>query len=150
MRAIVLALTAASTLCFATAAIGQSVTVPKLRENARYVDVTSWAFVPNGTARAKDIWHNIYLPAMREAGTPLPTILHPDTGDWDMVLLFPLPGGFSDLQYTNVSPADAKWWSVVERKLGAAKAEALSIEMEKLIARKQRYLAHEHLEPAKR
>ncbi len=128
----------------------QTIDAPKMREDARYLDVTMWKFIPNSTARAKDIWHNIYLPAMREAGIPLPTVLHPDTGEWDMVIIFPLPGGYSDLHYTNFSPSDAKWWAVVGRKVGgAAKAEALGEEMERLIARKDRYLAHEHLDVGK-
>ena len=146
MRATFVIVLAAALASPSSPAEAQSAIEPKLRENARYIDVTSWKFVPNGTARAKDIWHDIYLPAMREAGIPMPIVLHPDSGEWDMVILFPLPGGYSDLQYTNISPSDAKWWSLVQRKLGTEKADAVSVEMEMLIARKDRYFAHEHLD----
>ena len=127
------------------AALGQTVDPPKKREDARYMDVNNWAFVPGGVSRAKEIWHDIYIPAMKEAGVPLPTILHPDTGEWDMVIIFPLPGGYADLQYTNLSPSDAKWVAKMEKKLGADKVRAIGVELDKLIARKERYIAHEHL-----
>ena len=129
-------------------ASGQTVDPPKKRENARYMDVNNWAFVPGGVGRAKEIWHDIYIPAMKAAGVPLPTILHPDTGEWDMVIIFPLPGGYADLQYTNLSPSDAKWVAEMEKKLGADKAKAIGVELDKLITRKERYIAHEHLEDA--
>ena len=150
MRLLTFALFAASSVAFSGSAFGQTADPPKKRENARYMDVNNWAFVPNGAERAKQIWHDIYLPAMKAAGVPLPTILHPDTGEWDMVIIFPLPGGFADLEYTNLSPSDAKWVAQIERKLGGAdKASAIGAELDKLIARKERYLAHEHLDDAK-
>ena len=128
--------------------VAQTADPPRKRENARYMDVNNWAFVPGGVSRAKEIWHQIYIPAMKAAGTPLPTILHPDTGEWDMVIIFPLPGGYADLQYTNLSPSDAKWVAQMERRLGVERAKAIGVERERLIARKERYIAHEHLEDA--
>ena len=128
--------------------VAQTADPPRKRENARYMDVNNWAFVPGGVSRAKEIWHQIYIPAMKAAGTPLPTILHPDTGEWDMVIIFPLPGGYADLQYTNLSPSDAKWVAQMERRVGVERAKAIGVELERLIARKERYIAHEHLEDA--
>ena len=145
MRLQALALFVALSVSVPASSFGQTADPPRKRENARYVDVNNWAFVPGGTARAKEIWHDIYLPAMKAAGTPLPTILHPDTGEWDMVIIFPLPGGYADLQYTNLSPSDAKWVAQMERTLGVETARAIGVELDKLVVRKERYIAHEHL-----
>lgn len=145
MRFRAFALFAALNMALIGPAFGQTADPPKKRENARYLDVNNWAFVPGGTSRAKEIWDEIYIPAMKSAGVPLPTVLHPDTGQWDMVIIFPLPGGYTDLEYTNLSPSDAKWVAQMERTLGVEKAKAIGIELDKLIARKERYIAHEHL-----
>ena len=145
MRIWTQALVAALCAALTGPALGQTADPPKKRENARYMDVNNWAFVPGGVSRAKEIWHDIYLPAMKTAGIPLPTILHPDTGEWDMIIIFPLPGGYADLQYTNMSPSDAKWVAAMERKMGVDQARAVGIELDKLVARKERYIAHEHL-----
>ncbi len=139
------ALFAALSMTLIGPAFGQTADPPKKRENARYMDVNNWAFVPGGVSRAKEIWHDIYIPAMKAAGVPLPTILHPDTGGWDMVIIFPLPGGYADLEYTNISPSDAKWVGQMQRKFGVEKAKAIGVELDKLITRKERYIAHEHL-----
>lgn len=146
MRLFALSLIAASSLALSTAGSAQTADPPKKRENARVVIVDSWAFVPNGIGRAKDIWHNIYMPAMKQAGVPLPIVLHPDTGEWNMVIITQL-GGYADLEYSNITPTDAKWWALVERKYGGAdKALAIGNELQKLIARRESYIAHEHLD----
>lgn len=125
----------------------QTADPPEKRANARFVVVETVKFVPNGKARAEEIWGDYYLPAMKQAGVPLPTILHPDTGEWDFVIIYPLAGGITDLEYTNISPSDAKWWALVEKKLGGpAKALEMGRELQRLIARKDSYLAHEHLD----
>nr|MBA2635316.1 hypothetical protein [Sphingomonas sp.] len=70
MRLFALTLVAASTLVLSTAGSAQTADPPKKRENARFVDVNNWKFVPNGVERAKEIWHDIYIPAMKQAGVP--------------------------------------------------------------------------------
>jgi hypothetical protein len=137
-------------LMLASSASAQTADPPRKRENARFVIVETWKFVPNGTARAEEIWERTYMPAMKEAGLPLPTVLHPDTGDWDYVIIYPLAGGITDLEYTNISPSDAKWWALIEKKLGnPEKATEMGRELQRLIARKQTFLAHEHLDLVK-
>lgn len=130
MQVFALALIAASTMALSSAGSAQTADPPKKRDNARFVIVDNWAFVPNGEGRAKEIWHDIYIPAMKQAGVPLPTTLHPDTGEWDMVTIYPLAGGITDIEYTNISPSDAKWWALIERKFGGAdKALAIGREL---------------------
>lgn len=135
MQTVKLALFAAAVLAFATSTFAQTADPPAKREKARFVMVENIRFVPNGKARA---------------GVPLPNILHPDTGEWDYVIIYPLAGGITDLDYHNISPSDAKWWAIVERKAGGAnKALAMGQELQRLIARKESYLAHEHLDAGK-
>ena len=142
MKTITVALFAASVLALSTSASAQTADPPAKRENARFVIVENIKFVPNGKERAEEIWIDHYVAAMKQAGVPLPTILHPDTGEWDYVIIYPLAGGITDLDYHNISPSDAKWWAIVERKAGSAdKALAMGQELQRLIARKESYLA---------
>jgi hypothetical protein len=114
------------------------------RENVRYVVVQMWKFTPGGRERALNIYHDTYMPAMKEAGAALPIIVHPDSGPWDVVMVATLPGGPTDLEY-NLSPSDAVWWRIIERKLGAQKARELGTELDRLIAVRDSYVGHEHL-----
>jgi hypothetical protein len=137
-------------MSFSFVATAQPADPPRKRENARFVIVEQWKFVPNGTARAEEIWERNYMPAMKEAGLPLPMVLHPDTGEWDYVVIYPLVGGITDLEYTNISPSDAMWWAIVDKKVGGAdKALEMGKELQSLIARKETFLAHEHLDLVK-
>ena len=113
------------------------------RANARYLTVEMWKFVPGTRGRALEIFEENYVPAMRAAGHPLPTIIHPQTGPWDMILLYPLAGGPEDLEF-DLSPSDERWWRILEQRVGVPPALELGNELQRLIIQKDSYLAHEH------
>ena len=93
-----------------------------VNEVTRY-KVHFYKFGPGGKDKARElIWEHI-LPAIREAKLPEPIILHPDDGEWDMISMFPLAGGYTDLHF-NVSPSELKWQSIALRK-GDEKFKAL-------------------------
>lgn len=115
------------------------------RTGARYIMVEFWKFAPGTRQRALEIYEQNYLPAMRAAGTPLPTIIHPQTGPWDMILLYPLNGGPSDLEY-DLSPTEVRWWRILEQRVGVPQAIALGNELQRLIVQKDSYVAHEHID----
>ena len=114
------------------------------RENSRYMTVELWKFAPGGRPRALQIYEENFVPAMRAAGTPLPTIIHPQTGPWDMMVIFPLGGGPEDLEF-DLSPTDARWWRILEQRVGVTQALELGNELQRLIVQKDSWLAHEHL-----
>ena len=87
-------------------------------------------------------WDHI-LPAMRKAGVPEPIVLHPEDGEWDMVSLYPLPGGYTDLHY-NSSPSDARWQTIALQGEQGDKFKALTAELQKLIVRETSFISHCH------
>ncbi len=107
MRKILTFLGAALLILPSMPVAGQEIEADPITEVKRY-KVYFYKFVPGGADRVREILWDVFLPAMRETDTPLPTILHPDDGEWDMVTLFPLLGGYTDLHF-NSSPTDAKW-----------------------------------------
>ena len=142
IRAIVLAGLIAFNLTCAGLAIAQEQSTR--RENARYLTVEMWKFAPGSRGRALTIYEQNFLHAMRTAGTPLPTIIHPQTGPWDMIVLYPLGGGPTDLEF-DLSPTEARWWRILEQRVGVPQALELGNELQRLIVQRDSYFAHEHL-----
>ncbi len=62
-----------------------------------------------------------------------------------MIVLYPLGGGPTDLEY-DLSPTEARWWRILEQRLGAAQALEMGNELQRLIVQRDSYLAHEHRE----
>lgn len=130
--------------CFlaAPAAVAQEVAAEEVTGVKRYL-VTMFKLGPEGRSSLKDIIWGTWLPAMKEAGVPPPIILHPDDGEWDMIFISPLPGGYTDLHF-NVSPSEAKWIAVAEKKVGKKALDEMFAKYHKAIVRKHSFIAHEH------
>ena len=120
----------------------QDVSADEVKDVKRHL-VIFYKFGPEGRSALKDMIWGTFLPAMREAGTPVPTILHPDDGKWDMVMIVPLAGGYTDLHY-NLSPSDAKWHSVAIKKVGKEAFDAMWDKWSKAIVNQESFIAHEH------
>ena len=85
-----------------TPATAQAVGPDPINDVTRY-KVYFYKFGPGGKDLARQmIWDHI-LPAMRKAGVPEPLVLHPEDGEWDMISLYPLPGGYTDLHWQHVA-----------------------------------------------
>lgn len=121
--------------------VAQEVKPDPINEVSRY-KVYFYKFAPNGKDRARQLVWDHMLPAMREARLPEPIILHPDDGEWDMVSLYPLNGGYNDLHF-NTSPSDSKWQSIALRK-GGEKFTTLAQQVAASIVRETSFVAHRH------
>lgn len=115
------------------------------RENTRVVRIQLMQLVPGGRHRANEIIYKHFLPAMREAGITVPTVIDPDSGEWDYIIITPLEGGYGDLGHTTTA-ADARWLNVLAKREASQKAaDALEEEFGRLLARQQVIIGHEHL-----
>lgn len=138
-RSLVAAL--AAMLLWSIPAVAQEVQPDPINDVTRY-KVYFYKFTPEGKEKARELVWDHKLPAMREAKVPEPIILHPDDGEWDMISLNPLVGGFTDLHF-NSSPTDAKWQSIAVRR-GGEKFKALGAEVARMIVRETSFIAHRH------
>lgn len=125
--------------------LAQDVQPDPINEVTRY-KVYFYKFTPEGKDLARRVLWNHMLPAMREAGVVEPIILHPEDGEWDMVSLYPLPGGYDDLHF-NISPSDARWQSIAARGSKGEEFKALGAQMQKAIVRETSFIAHRHDKP---
>lgn len=82
-------------------------------------------------------------PVEKEIGTQFQSI-HMNTGQWDRIETFKMPGGAADLGW-RVSPNQAQFMNALARKMGGmAAAEKLIAEFESLIAARETHIAHTH------
>ena len=102
-----------------------------------------YKFAPDGKDIARQVMWDHILPAMRKAGVPEPIVLHPEDGEWDMVSVYPLPGGYTDLHY-NTSPTDAKWLTIAMQGEQGKKFKELTAQLQKLIVRETSFISHCH------
>jgi hypothetical protein len=120
----------------------QAVGPDPINDVTRY-KVYFYKFAPGGKDLARQmIWDHI-LPAMRKAKVPEPLVLHPEDGEWDMISLYPLPGGYTDLHY-NSSPSDARWQSIATSGENGDAFKNIASQLQALIVRETSLIAHCH------
>lgn len=129
-------------LAAAVPASAQAVGPDPINDVTRY-KVYFYKFGPGGKDMARQmIWDHI-LPAMRKAGVPEPLVLHPEDGEWDMISLYPLPGGYTDLHF-NSSPTDARWQSIATSGEKGQQFAKIVSQLQPLIVRETSLIAHCH------
>ncbi len=131
-----------ASLVLSNALSAQEVKPDPINEVTRY-KVYFYKFTAEGKDLARKVLWNHMLPAMREAGIDEPIILHPEDGEWDMVSLYPLAGGYTDLHF-NASPTDARWQTIAMRGEKGETFKELSSRMQKAIVRETSFIAHRH------
>ncbi len=133
--------TVAMAVALSAPSFAQEVRPDPINEVTRY-KVFFYKFGPGGKDKARQLVWDHMLPAIREAKLPEPIILHPDDGEWDMVSMYPLNGGYGDLHF-NTSPSESKWQSIAVRR-GGDKFKALGQEVAASIVRETSFVAHRH------
>ena len=114
-------------------------------DNVTIANVVHIAFKPGARTRAMDIIDDHFAPAGAAAGTPGPLfVVHMDTGKWDMILAWEMPGGFDDLMWYR-SPNSVAWFNALaEQEGGEEAAQALLTEYRSLVASRYNEVAHIH------
>ncbi len=83
--------------------------------------------------KALEIVKNKFAPAAKASGVKMPKVFQCSTGEWDVIYLFHLKDGVSDLEW-QISPIDAKWFAAfVEQEGGMEAAEKVYAEYDELI-----------------
>ncbi len=100
---------------------------------------------PDKVGRVQEIVYGHLLPAGQAAGNAKPQVYEFSTGEWNMVIFFPMPDGPSSLAWER-APSDAKFFAALAKQEGSPeKAQALFMEFlgcmqesRQEVARKQR------------
>lgn len=116
---------------------------PQPRMNADSMMVDMVKFKPGTTARLAEI-EKMFSQANKAANIPDPMVVHFQTGPWDAVYIFTLPGGFADLGYVR-SPTDVAFMNALAGVAGGKdKAEALLKEWDAAIENRVSNIGHHH------
>ena len=116
---------------------GATQELPKAKKftNAKWYVLANVDFKPGLVDSAMKIAVEHMDPARRAAGRPVPRRLRNVAGKWDLTLIFPLPGGPSDLKYA-VSPQDEKYMAALAKQEGGLKqARAVGRRWSELVLR---------------
>ena len=112
-------------------------------EGVRWVMVEFVKFLPGKRSRAAEIVEGPFTAASNEIGGGV-IDLHLNTGEWDFITVFPLPGGPADLTWTT-SPVDVRFMNALARHAGGMDAaRKLLAEFDTLVAKHERHIAHRH------
>ena len=117
-----------------------------VRENVRYVQIEYIRAATGGYERLNELLYSHYFPALRETGAPLPTVIHPDSGKWNFIIIWTMPGGMRDLEFHTL-PFHEKAGQAILKKVGEAKAKAFGEDWNRLIVERATTVGHEHLRP---
>lgn len=120
-------------------------TTPQRVENVTWHSLEFIKFGEGKRARAMEIIEKYFAAADRDLGNAGQVIdLHLDTGEWDVIVAFPMSGGPNDMTW-QTSPEEIEWRNAVAKRAGGKEqAKALFTEWDGLIARRQKHVAHRH------
>ena len=90
------------------AAAQEDFTQPKKFENMEWYNAYFVKFEPGMKEEGLKIIEEHFVPVDKELGRTEPTAFLFRTGDWDMIVYFPLEEGPSTLAW-QISPEDAEW-----------------------------------------
>ena len=83
--------------------------------------------------KAMKIVKDKFAPAAKASGVKMPKVFQCRTGEWDVIYLFHLQDGVSDLEW-QMSPMDAKWFAAfAEQEGGLEAAQKAYAEYDELI-----------------
>lgn len=117
-----------------------------VRQNVRYVQIEYLRVASGGYERMNEMLYSHYFPALRDAGMPLPTVIHPDSGKWNFIIVWAMPGGMRDLEFHTL-PLHEKAGAAALKAMGEEKVKAFGEEWNRLILERETVVGHEHLRP---
>jgi len=117
---------------------------PTIRENADYMNIVLVDIKAGKRDRAEEIIDEYFAKASKAAGTPMPYLVHLQTGSWDFLVAWDMKDGPVEFTYTS-TPNGKKWWAaMVELTGGEDEAKAIQDEYSSLVARTTSMLGHHH------
>ncbi len=113
-------------------------------ENVSWNQIVMIKFAPGKMDRAKEII-KIYDDAGKAAKTQGPEKYWMATGDYDLMVIWKLDGGPSDLEW-QISPDDVKWMAEMVKSQGSDEnVQKLQVEFSGLINNSNSYLSRKEL-----
>lgn len=118
---------------------------PERMEGVTWARVSMTKFKSGKRARALEIIRDYFAKADGMAGLESGVHgIHLNSGEWDVIYVFPMKGGPSDLTWIT-SPDDIKWMaSMVELAGGQEEAMKILEEFDSLVQESTSYIGHAH------
>ena len=112
--------------------------------NARFIRIEMIKFKPGGEDRAFELEDKYIDPARKLSGVWPLAEYHTQTGPWDRMYVWDLPGGLADVEW-QVDPAQAKFLAALAKVTGSSeKALAIMTEWDSLVERRETTIGHYH------
>lgn len=125
------------------AAEAQSIEAWKI-PNARFVRIEMIKFKPGGEDRAFELEDEYINPARKLSGVWPLAEYHTQTGPWDRIYVWDLPGGLADVEW-QVDPSQARFLAALSKVSGSKeKALAITAEWNSLVERRETTIGHYH------
>lgn len=130
-------------LSYSPTAAAQSIAARKIPD-ARFVRIEMIKFKPGGEDRAFELEDKYINPARKLSGVWPLAEYHTQTGPWDRIYVWDLPGGLADVEW-QVDPSKAKFLAALSKIAGSdAKALAIMTEWDSLVDRRESSIGHYH------
>jgi hypothetical protein len=112
--------------------------------NARFIRIEMIKFKPGGEDRAFEL-EDKYINAARKLSGVWPLAeYHTQTGPWDRIYVWDLPGGLADVEW-QVDPSQAKFLAALSKVAGSnEKALTIVAEWNSLVERRETTVGHYH------
>ena len=116
-------------------------------EGAAWYQVIYTDYHDHRAQEATEIIRDYFYPATQASGTQAPRVLEFETGPWDRMIVFELPGGPGDLEW-RIHPDDVKWMEAIAEEVGSFEAaEELWNRYLACVARSETHIARERPRP---
>lgn len=126
-------------------ALSQDLPKAERRENAAYYEALFVKFKPGKADEAYGYIYDHFVKADQKIGRKV-MAFDLQTGDWDMVVFFPLKEGVAELNWST-TPTDEAWWkALAEQAGGAEKAQSMFQAYLETVAFSKSEVAHTHNE----
>ena len=118
---------------------------PQRMEGVTWARVVLTKFKQGKRGRATEIIRDYFAKADGMTGKKSGIHgIHLNTGEWDLMYVFPMEGGPNDMTWAT-SPDDVAWMEQLSKLAGGRdKAQKLLEEFDSLIARETSYIGHAH------
>lgn len=124
-------------------AAAQSIEARRIPD-ARFVRIEMIKFRPGGEDRAFELEDKYINPARQRSGVWPLAEYHTQTGPWDRIYVWDLPGGLADMEW-QTSREQAKFLSALAAIAGGdQKATAIMAEYDSLVEKREITIGHYH------